>query len=130
MEKCNCYHKDFDRPECWGTRERDLCSCDGDETKCDFYPEKRASAQARKVIDEFKEKIECDIPLGRLCCFKPLDKDVIYFGHMAGKVIDDFENMTFMYVLFVDNRYFFSRKVIIKPDDVHTSNDAKKYFSK
>ena len=39
-----------------------------------------------------------------------------------------FENMTFMYVLMCDDRYFFSRKVIIKPNDVHTSNDAKRYF--
>lgn len=69
-----------------------------------------------------------DIELGKLCCFKPLDKDEIFFGHMAGKVVDDFENMTFMYVLNIDNRYFFSRNVIITPEDVHTSNDAKRYF--
>ena len=78
--------------------------------------------------EDKKDVIECEIPLGKLCCFKPLDSDAIYFGHMAGKVIDDFENMTFMYVLMCDNRYFFSRKVIIKPNDVHTSNDAKRYF--
>lgn len=77
---------------------------------------------------ENKDVIECEIPLGRLCCFKPLDKDVIFFGHMVGKIVDDFEKMTFMYVLVSDNRYFFSRKVIIKPNDVHTSNDAKRYF--
>ena len=71
---------------------------------------------------------KADIELGKLCCFKPLDKDEIYFGHMAGKVVDDFGNMTFMYILNIDNRYFFSRNVIIKPEDVHTSNDAKKYF--
>lgn len=71
---------------------------------------------------------KADIELGKLCCFKPLDKDEIYFGHMAGKVVDDFGNITFMYVLNIDNRYFFSRNVIIKPEDVHTSNDAKKYF--
>ena len=71
---------------------------------------------------------KADIELGKLCCFKPLDKDEIYFGHMAGKVVDDFESMTFMYVLNIDNRYFFSRNVITKPEDVHTSNDAKKYF--
>jgi hypothetical protein len=71
---------------------------------------------------------KADIELGKLCCFKPLDKDEIFFGHMAGKVVDDFENMTFMYVLNIDNRYFFSRNVIITPEDVHTSNDAKRYF--
>ena len=73
--------------------------------------------------------IECDIPLGRLCCFKPLDSNEIYFGHMAGKVIDDFEKMTWMYVLDGDDGYFFSRNVIVKPNDVHTSNEAEKYFN-
>lgn len=72
--------------------------------------------------------VECEISIGELCCFKPLDQDAIHFGHMAGKVVDDFENMTYMYVLMCDDRYFFSRKVIIKPNDVHTSNDAKRYF--
>ncbi|EOS35369.1 hypothetical protein C804_00971 [Lachnospiraceae bacterium A4] len=74
------------------------------------------------------EKIECEIPLGRLCCFKPLNKDAIYFGHMAGKVIDDFGDMTFMYVLKCDENYYFSRKVMIKPNDIHTPSDAKRYF--
>ena len=81
-----------------------------------------------EIMNNNKDVIECDIPIGRLCCFKLLYKDAIYFGHMAGKVVDDFENMTFMYVLKTDNRYFFSKEVIIKPIDVHTSNDAKKYF--
>lgn len=88
--------------------------------------ELRAFGYSKKK--ENKDVIKCEIPLGRLCCFKPLNKDAIFFGHMAGKIVDDFEKMTFMYVLVSDNRYFFSRKVIIKPNDVHTSNDAKIYF--
>lgn len=32
---------------CWGTRECDPCSCGGDETKCDFYPEKRSKAMKK-----------------------------------------------------------------------------------
>ena len=55
MDKCNCYHKIYDRTECWGAKERDLCSCDGDETKCSFYPEKRAAAQAKKVTEDFNK---------------------------------------------------------------------------
>lgn len=100
--------------------------------------ELRAFEYAKQTEKQIEKKIyinsygfqdnKADIELGKLCCFKPLDKDEIYFGHMAGKVVDDFENMTFMYVLNIDNRYFFSRNVIIKPEDVHTSNDAKKYF--
>ena len=26
---------------CMGTKEREECACDGDESMCDFYPEKR-----------------------------------------------------------------------------------------
>lgn len=90
-----------------------------------------------KIDKEIKENnilynnstlIQSDIPLGRLCCFKELGKRGIYFGHMAGKVVDDFENMTFLYVLKCDNRYFFSKEVIEKPIDVHTSKDAEKYL--
>lgn len=30
---------------CFGTKERDQCSCGGDRTKCDFYPEVREKAK-------------------------------------------------------------------------------------
>jgi len=90
--------------------------------------ELRAFEYSKKENKNQGDVIECEIPIGRLCCFKPLDQDAIYFGHMAGKVVDDFENMTYMYVLMCDDRYFFSRRVIIKPNDVHTSNEAKRYF--
>lgn len=55
MDKCTCYFEYGDKSECWGTKERELCDCDGDETKCDFYQEKRAAAQARKVTKEFQQ---------------------------------------------------------------------------
>ena len=29
---------------CWGTKEREECSCGGDKTKCNFYPEKMEAA--------------------------------------------------------------------------------------
>ena len=90
--------------------------------------ELRAFEHSKKENRNQGNIIECEIPIGRLCCFKLPGNDAIYFGHMAGKVVDDFENMTYTYVLMSDNRYFFSRKVIIKPDDVHTSNEAKRYF--
>lgn len=58
MKKCDCYHKaekivfwppdeapmTVDTGSCWGTRERDECSCGGNRTKCDFYPEVREKA--------------------------------------------------------------------------------------
>jgi hypothetical protein len=59
MEKCDCYQESYEitgwlgpyeqirklRKRCNGTRERDECSCGGDRTKCDFYPEVREKAK-------------------------------------------------------------------------------------
>ena len=66
MSKCNCYVNQkvfrnydplFGRKEevvgvCNGTKERDICSCGGDRTKCDFYPEVRE--KAFKETKEYK----------------------------------------------------------------------------
>lgn len=55
MNKCDCYcvdeqiigwHTPVDPKtktvsRCNGTKERDVCSCGGDRTKCDFYPDVR-----------------------------------------------------------------------------------------
>lgn len=30
---------------CWGTKEQDECSCGGDRSKCDFYPEYREQSK-------------------------------------------------------------------------------------
>ena len=42
---CKCYRaeRNFfgEIGTCWGTSERDACSCGGDRSKCDFYPNVR-----------------------------------------------------------------------------------------
>ena len=43
---CDCYHVIEEKPgkfsgECWGTRERERCYCNGDTCHCTYYPEKR-----------------------------------------------------------------------------------------
>jgi len=46
--------------ECWGTRERDVCSCGGDKTKCDFYKNVRNKADEDtkdSIIDCLEEEI-------------------------------------------------------------------------
>lgn len=68
MAKCDCYHVeskrkytfnhitgdpigyDIDIGVCWGTKECDECSCGGDETKCDFYPEVRENGRKNKAL--------------------------------------------------------------------------------
>lgn len=41
--RCSCweYDRNQNRGVCMGTKEREVCSCDGYTGKCDFYPEKR-----------------------------------------------------------------------------------------
>ena len=34
MAKCDCFHQEYGRTVCWGTREKDECSCGGR----DFHP--------------------------------------------------------------------------------------------
>lgn len=77
MKKCDCYHietkrqytynpitgnpigHDVDVGVCWGTRECDECSCGGDRTKCDFYPEFREKAM-KEIEPKFGEWISVE----------------------------------------------------------------------
>jgi hypothetical protein len=43
---------------CNGTREQDVCSCGGDRTKCDFYPEVRQKA-LKEEADDSRRKTGC-----------------------------------------------------------------------
>lgn len=36
---------------CNGTKEREECSCNGDESKCNFYPEKRKEKQVMNIAE-------------------------------------------------------------------------------
>ena len=54
MNKCNCYQEIYNKSECWGTKERDVCSCGGDESKCNFYPEKRSAVHKMTVFEKIK----------------------------------------------------------------------------
>lgn len=65
-KECDCYRqyidclgKSFGR--CLGTKEIELCNCRGDESKCDFYPEKRNKSKKPKkpsFYDIIQELIE------------------------------------------------------------------------
>ena len=67
MGKCDCYHvtegrgyrydtvtgkpipHTYEYGICLGTKERERCSCDGDEVRCDFYPQKRKKAEGEEI---------------------------------------------------------------------------------
>lgn len=42
---CDSYTTYSSESRCLGTKEVETCSCDGDESKCNFYPEKRKAAE-------------------------------------------------------------------------------------
>ena len=64
MENCKCweekevivgYYHDYPMKKmkqiCNGTREREECSCDGDKSKCNFYPEKRKESKSMNTAE-------------------------------------------------------------------------------
>ena len=71
MNKCNSYIKYTDGlggfiPRCYGTKEREICQCGGDETKCDFYPEKRKKTKTTIAMDA----VEYLRQKARMCAYK------------------------------------------------------------
>ena len=68
MGQCNCYNVRIDRiygnemkyGVCLGTKEVDRCNCYGDESKCDFYPEKRKAAEKKMNTAEMWLKAQED----------------------------------------------------------------------
>ena len=76
MGRCNCWeerieykplHNIIGNPDvaipygvCLGTKEIDRCNCGGDESKCDFYPEKRKAAEKKMNTAEMWLKAQED----------------------------------------------------------------------
>ena len=58
MNKCSSYIKESDEliPRCYGTKEREICQCGGNESKCDFYPEKREKV-TMNAVEYLQEKV-------------------------------------------------------------------------
>ena len=71
MGQCKCYETRLEPIEtnsifqhtygvCLGTKEVDRCNCGGDESKCDFYPEKRKEAEKKMNTAEMWLKAQED----------------------------------------------------------------------
>ena len=60
---CKCYHAERNFlgkiGVCWGTKECEACSCGGDESKCDFYPEVRKRSILRSFKADLVNVIRC-----------------------------------------------------------------------
>lgn len=55
MGQCKYYFEDWHGNRCFGTKDGEYCHCDGEESKCDYYPEKRK---------ENKNTMKYDIKIG------------------------------------------------------------------
>ena len=72
MKRCDCYNARVETIEskygsfidaygvCLGTKEQNRCNCGGDESKCDFYPEKRKAAEKKMNTAEMWLKAQED----------------------------------------------------------------------
>ena len=62
-KECDCYRQYIDSlgksfGRCLGTKEIEICNCGGDESKCDFYPERRNKSKKPSFYDIIQELIE------------------------------------------------------------------------
>lgn len=61
MSRCECYRKiDEFEGRCMGTKECDKCDCEGEESKCDFYPFKRLEGEKKRqpdLVESLKNEI-------------------------------------------------------------------------
>ena len=76
MSKCDCYrveseihcfvdengvpiYESINVPRCLGTKEKDVCDCRGDKSKCNFYERVRAEAtEEKKNLSIVKDVLE------------------------------------------------------------------------
>lgn len=89
---CECYRSEKNFlgkvGVCWGTAERDACSCGGDKSKCDFYPsvreeEKKPVTNYDRIVSKSPEELAefmwiRGCPTAAMCdaCIKSsMDKD-------------------------------------------------------
>lgn len=94
--KCDCYRieskrkytynpitRELDRHNitvgvCWGTKEIDECSCGGDRTKCDFYPEvKEKAIREQKESNSLIVTYDCCPPDAPTLCVARKEKDKV-----------------------------------------------------
>ena len=73
---------------CLGTKEVETCSCGGDESKCDFYPEKRKVAEKKMNTAEMWLKAQED---GKI--YECINGDIAYSKAIGLVDKDDFNKV-------------------------------------
>ena len=107
MGQCNCYNVRIDGiygnevkyGVCLGTKEIDRCGCKGDESKCDFYPEKRKAAEKKMNTAEMWLKAQEDgktyIANQRSLCYSK-KRGLFYFTNLTTcNCLSNFNDLVF-----------------------------------
>ena len=78
MGVCKSYHDKenwlHERGVCYGTKEREPCKCGGNESKCDFYPEKRKKQTNADKIRAMTDEELSDFMNGGCDCIPSNEK--------------------------------------------------------
>ena len=75
---CDSYTTYYGESRCLGTKEVETCSCGGDESKCNFYPEKRKAAEKKMNTAEMWLKAQED---GKI--YECINGDIAYSKAMG-----------------------------------------------
>ena len=85
---CDSYTTYYGESRCLGTKEVETCSWEGDESKCDFYPEKRKVAEKKMNTAEMWLKAQED---GKI--YECINGDIAYSKAMGLVDKDDFNEV-------------------------------------
>ena len=94
-KECDCYRRYPDIlgetiGRCLGTKEIETCDCEGDESKCDFYPEKRKRSRKPSFYDIIQELIKenFELTIRRGFVFEDMVR-VSVRDNKSGRVIEE-----------------------------------------
>lgn len=94
-KECDCYSRYPDIlgetiGRCLGTKEIETCDCGGDESKCDFYPERRKKSKKHNFSDIIQELIEenFELTIRRGFVFEDMVR-VSVRNNKSGRVIEE-----------------------------------------
>lgn len=74
MEQCDCYHIEYGHGRCWGTKDMEICYCNGEKAYCDFY---------KTVREKGSEKVETKMNTAEMWLKAQEDGQIYVSGDIA-----------------------------------------------
>ena len=106
IKECDCYEQYTDflgksAGRCLGTKEIEICSCGGNESKCDFYPERRKKSRKPSLSDIIHELMENQFEL-------TIHRGSVFENMARVRIRDVKGNRVIEQCLILDNNLFFN----------------------